>query len=149
MIVQALKVILDEAELTARLKEALGGVSQIKDVTVGLAAGAVKIGGKFQAGLSIPFETRWSVEVLDAGLRLGVRLADVSVGFFGVSAATVSAQVMGALSQRLRGVAGVAVEGELIKLEPGVLLASRGVRLEGAVRRLAISPGGVELEVGA
>jgi hypothetical protein len=149
MIVQALKVVLEEAEIAAKVKEALGGVSQLKEVTFGLAPGVVKIGGQFQVGVPIPFDTQWSVEVLASGRKLGVKLANVSVGFFGMSAAAVSGQVMGALAQKLRGVPGVAVEGEMIVLEPAALLAAKGVRLDAPVRRLTVLAGRVEVEVGA
>lgn len=147
MIVQALKVVLEEAEIAAKVKEALGGVSQLKNVTFGLAPGVVKIGGQFQVGVSIPFDTQWSVEVLESGRKLGVKLSNVSVGFFGVGASTVSAQVMGALAQKLRGVPGVLVENDVIALDPAVLLAAKGVRLEAPVRRVAVMQGRVEVEV--
>jgi hypothetical protein len=149
MIIQALKVVLEEAEVAARVRDALGGVSQLRDVTFGLAPGTVKIGGTFQVGLAVPFETQWSVEVLEAGRKLGVKLSNVSVGFFGMSAAAVSGQVMGALAQKLQGVPGAAVEGDVIVLEPAVLLAAKGIRLEAPVRRLAVLAGRVEVELGA
>ena len=83
MIIQALKVVLEEAELAAKVQAGLGAVKQVKDVTFGLVPGAVKVGGKFQVGFSIPFETEWTVEVLEQGRRLAVRLAHVSAGMLG------------------------------------------------------------------
>lgn len=147
MIIQALSVVVDEADIAARLKEGLSSVSQLKDVTFSLAKGVVKIGGKFQVGFAIPFETHWSAEVLQPEGRLGVKLANVSVSFFGVSADTVRAQVMGALSQKLQNVAGVQVEGDLIVVDPVALLAARGVRLGAPVKRVDVLPGRVEIEV--
>lgn len=147
MIIQALKVVLEEAELAAKVKEGLGAVKQLKDVTFGLAPGAVNVGGKFQVGFAIPFETQWSVEVLEQGRRLGVRLAQVSVGMIGMSAAMVTSQVMGALAQKLQGVAGVNVERDVIMLEPALLLATKGIRLEASVKRIDVMQGRVEIEV--
>jgi hypothetical protein len=147
MIVQALKVVLEEADVAQRFREGLGSVGQLKDLTCNLLPGAVKVAGKFQLGLAVPFETQWTVEVLEAGRRLGVRLAHVSVGFFGVNAASVSQQVMGALAQKLQGVSGVAVENDVILIEPSVLLASKGVRLEGPIRRFELLQGRAEIEV--
>ncbi len=147
MIIQALKVVLEEAELAAKVQDGLSAVKQLKDVTFGLVPGAVKVGGKFQVGFAIPFETQWTVEVLEQGRRLGVRLAHVSVGLIGMSAAMVTSQVMGALAQKLQGVPGVAVENDVILLDPAVLLAAKGVRLDAPVKRIGVLQGRVELEV--
>ena len=147
MIIQALKVVLEEAELAAKVQEGLGAVKQLKDVTFSLVTGAVKVGGKFQVGFSIPFETQWTIEVVDQGRTLGVRLAQVSVGMIGMSAAMVSSQVMGALAQKLQGVSGARVENDRILLEPAVLLASKGIRLESPVKRIDVVQGRVEIEV--
>lgn len=147
MIIHALKVLVDEAEIAAKVKEGLGAVNQLKDVTFGLAKGVVKIGGKFQAGFSIPFETHWAVEVLQPDCRLGVKLANVSVGFFGVSADTVRAQVMNALAQKLQNASGICVENDVIVVDPVLLLAAKGVRLGAPVKRVDVMPGRVEIEV--
>ena len=147
MIIQALKVVLEEAELAAKVQAGLGAVKQVKDVTFGLVPGAVKVGGKFQVGFSIPFETEWTVEVLEQGRRLAVRLAHVSAGMLGMSAAMVSSQVMGALAQKLTGMSGVAVENDVIMFEPSVLLAERGIRLDAAIKRIDVLQGRIEIEV--
>lgn len=147
MIIQALKVVLEEAELAAKVQAGLGAVKQVKDVTFGLVPGAVKVGGKFQVGFSIPFETEWTVEVLEQGRRLAVRLAHVSAGMLGMSAAMVSSQVMGALAQKLTGMSGVAVESDVIMFEPSVLLAERGIRLDAAIKRIDVLQGRIEIEV--
>ncbi len=147
MIIQALKVVVDEAEIAARVRDGLGGVSQLKDVTFGLADGVVKIGGKFQAGFAIPFETHWAVEVRQPDCRLGVKLSRVSVGFFGVSADTVRAQVISALAQKLQNASGVCVENDVIVVDPALLLAAKGIRLEAPVKRLDVVGGRVEIEV--
>ena len=147
MIIQALKVVLEEAELAAKVQAGLGAVKQVKDVTFGLVPGAVKVGGKFQVGFSIPFETEWTVEVLEQGRRLAVRLAHISAGMLGMSAAMVSSQVMGALAQKLTGMSGVAVENDVIMFEPSVLLAERGIRLDAAIKRIDVLQGRIEIEV--
>ena len=148
MIVQSVKVVLEESELAAQVRTSLGAVSQLKEVTFGLVPGAVIVGGKFQLGFAIPFETQWTVEVLEQGLRLGVRLAHVSVGLIGMSASMVSSQVMAALAQKLQGVPGMAVENDAIMLDPAVVLASKGVRLEAQVKRISVLQGCVEVEAG-
>jgi phosphoserine aminotransferase len=147
MIIQALSVVVEEGEIAAKVKEGLSSVGQLKEVSFALAPGAVKIGGKFQVGFAIPFETQWGVEVRPADGRLAVTLANVSVGFFGLSADAVRSQVMGALAQKLQGADGVCVEGDTIVVDPGLLLAAKGVRLAAPVRRLTVLPGRVELEV--
>ena len=147
MIIQALRVMVDEAEIAAKIKDGLGAVNQLKDVTFGLAKGVVKIGGKFQVGFAIPFETHWAVEVLQPECHLGVKLSNVSVGFFGVSADTVRAQVMGALSQKLQNAAGVRVENDVIVVDPALLLAAKGIRLEAPVKRVDVLQGRIEIEV--
>lgn len=147
MIIQGLKVVLEEADVAAWARNGLSAVNQVKDVTLGLAPGLAKLGGKFQVGFSIPFETHWSVEVLESGRKLGVRLAHVSVGFFGMNAETVSAQVMGALAKKCEGVSGVTVKDDVIVVEPAVLFAAKGVRLDAPIRRVEVKQGRVELEV--
>ena len=147
MIIQALKVMLDEAEIAAKVKDGLGAVSQLRDVTLGLAQGVVKIGGKFQVGFAIPFETHWSVEVLPPASRLGVKLANVTVGFFGVSADTVRTQVMSALAQKFQGASGVCVENDVIVVDPALLLAGKGIRLDAPIKRVDVVPGRIEIEV--
>ncbi len=147
MIIQALKVVLEEAELASKVQERLGAVKQLKEVTFGMVPGAVTVGGKFQMGFAIPFETRWTVEVVEQGRRLGVRLAHVSVGMIGMSAALVTSQVMGALAQKLQGVSGVSIENEVILVEPAVLLAAKGIRLDAPVKRINVMQGRLEIEV--
>jgi len=142
------KVVLEEHELAVRVLPGLSAVQQLKDVTFGLAPGAVKIGGKFQVGFSVPFETQWTTDVLEHGRKLGVRLAHVSVGLMGLTPAMVSSQVMNVLSQKLQGIAGVAVENEVIILEPSVLLASKGIGMDVPVKRVDVFQGRVEIEVG-
>jgi len=148
MFVRALHVVIEEAEIAARVRKALDGVGQIMDLTFACDAGVVKIGGKFQMGLSVPFATDWTAEALENGRKLGVRLAKVSVSLFGLSAANVSAQVMNVLAQKLRGVPGVEVRSDVLEIDPAALLADKGVRLEGRVRRIDVLPGRVEVEVG-
>ncbi len=148
MVVQELKLVVEESDVVSRLRASLGEVNQVRDVNFALTPGLVRIGGKFQAGLTIPFDTQWSVDVLEGGQRLGVKLAGVSVGFFGMSAATVTEQVMGALAQRLKDVAGISVEGDSIMLDPDILLAEKGIRLGAPISRIEIKQGCVELEVG-
>jgi hypothetical protein len=148
MIIQGLKLVLEEAELAVKVREALGAVGQLKEVTFGLAPGAVSVGGKFQVGFAIPFETRWTVDVLEQGRWLAVRLAQVSVGVIGLSAAMLTSQVMSALAQKLQGTPGVAVESDVILLDPAVLLAAKGIRLEAPVRRIGVAQGRVEIEIG-
>lgn len=148
MTIYALKVVLEADELAAKVQDVLGAVKQLKDVTIGLVPGAVNVGGKFQVGFSIPFETQWTVEVLEQGRRLGVRLAHVSVGMIGMSAAMVTSQIMGALAQKIQGVSGMTVESETIMLEPAVLLAAKGIRLDAPVKRIDVMQGRVEIEVG-
>ena len=147
MIIQALKVVVDETEIAEKVKAGLGAVSQLKDVTFGLAEGVVMIGGKFQVGFSIPFETQWAVEVRQPDCRLGVRLSNVSVGFFGVSPDTVRAQVMSALAQKFQNSSGVSVENDVIVVDPASLLAAKGIRLDAPVKRVDVMRGRIEIEV--
>lgn len=148
MIIQALKIVLAESEIAAKLRDGLSAANQLKDVTFGLEPGTVKVGGKFQIGFSIPFETHWTASVLEQGRRLGVRLSHVSVGMLGMSKTMAASQIMGALSQKLQGVDGVAVEQDLIVLDPAVLLSAKGIHLDAPVRRIDVLPGRIEIEVG-
>lgn len=147
MIIQSLEIVLEEADVATWVRNGLSAVNQVKDLTFGLEPGIVRLGGKFQVGFSVPFETQWSVDVLESGRRLGVRLAHVSVGFLGMSAETVSAQVMGALAKKVQGVAGMAVENDIIMIEPAVLLASKGIRLNASIKRIEVKQGCVKIEV--
>jgi hypothetical protein len=147
MIIQALKVTVEESEVAAKIKDGLSAVSQLKDLSFGLAEGVVKISGKFQAGLAIPFETQWTIAVMPSGGRLGFTLSDVSVGFFGVSADIVRVHVMNALAQKLQGASGVCVENDVIVIDPVTLLAAKGIRLDAPVRRVDVLPGRMEIEV--
>jgi len=148
MIIQALKVVLEEAQIAARLKDGLAAANQLKDVTFSLVPGTVKVGGKFQVGFPIPFETQWTASVLERDRKLAVRLAHVSVGMIGLSASMVTSQVMNALSQKLQDVPGLVVENDTIILEPAVLLAAKGIRLDAPVRRVDVMQGRVEIEIG-
>lgn len=147
MIIQSLEIVLEEDDVAAWVRRGLSAVDQVKELTFGLEPGRVRLGGKFQVGFSVPFETQWSVDVLESGRKLGVRLAHVSVGFFGMSAETVSAQVMGALEKKMQGVAGMAVENDVIVIEPAVLLAAKGIRLNASIKRIEVKQGCVKIEV--
>lgn len=148
MVIQSLSVVVEEHELASRVCDRLSAVPQLKDVTVGLVPDAVVIGGKFHVGFAIPFKTQWTVEVLDEGRKLGVRLAQVSVGMLGLGASTVSEQVMNALSSKLQNVAGVTVASDRIVLDPVILLAARGVVLQGPVSRVDLSQGQAAIVIG-
>ncbi len=147
MIIHGLKLVLEEADVARRIRDGLGAVGPIKDLTFGLVPGAVKIAGNFHVGFAVPFETQWTIDVFEDGRKLGVRLADVSVGFFGMNAATVRTHVMGALEQKLRDVSGVAVEDGVIVLDPALLLTAKGVHLASPVRRIEVKQGCVEIDV--
>jgi len=147
MIIQGLKIVLEESDVATWVRSGLSAVDQVKELTFGLVPGIAKLGGKFQVGFSVPFETQWSVDVLESGRKLGVRLAHISIGFFGMNAETVSAQVMGALAKKIQNVAGMAVENDVIVIEPAVLLASKNIRLSAPIRRVEVKLGCVEIEV--
>jgi len=147
MIVQGLKLVLEEADLSALLSNGLSAVNQVKELSVKFAPGCAKLSGKFQVGFAIPFETQWTAEVLDFGRKLGLRLSDVSVGFFGMNADAVRTQLMDALAKKLEGARGAAVDGDVIVVEPALLLAAKSVRLEAPIKRLTIQQGCVELEI--
>ncbi len=147
MIIRALNMAFAEADVAAKLRDGLGSVSQLRDMTFVLTDGGVKIGGKFHVGFAIPFETHWTLDVIRPDGRLSVKLANISVGFFGMSADTVRAQVMGALAQKLGGATGVSVENDAIMVDPAALLAAKGIRLEAPVRRVVVTAGHIEVEV--
>lgn len=148
MVIQALKLVLAEGEIAEKLRLGLSSAQQLKDVTVGLEPGTVKLGGKFQVGFSIPFETQWTASVMHEGRRLGVRLSAVSVGMLGMNKSMATTQIMSALAQKLQGVSGVAVEEDLILLDPSTLLSASGIHLDAVVKRIDVLPGRVEIEVG-
>lgn len=148
MVVHQLRLVMEESDVVLRLRAGLDAVDRVKDVNFSLTPGLVRIGGNYQAGLSIPFDTQWSVKVSDDGWRLEVKLAGVSVGFFGVSAAMVASQVMAALAARLKDVSGVSVEDDVIVLDSAVLLIEKGIRLGAPLARVEIKQGCVEIEVG-
>ncbi len=148
MVIQALKIVLTEREIAERLQVGLASAQQLKDVTLGLEPGSVKVGGKFQVGFSIPFETQWTASVMHEGRRLGVRLSAVSVGMLGMNKSMATTQIMGALAQKLQGVNGVAVEEDQILLDPVTLLSARGIHLDATVKRIDVLPGRLEIEVG-
>jgi len=58
MVVQELKLVVEESDVVSRLRASLGEVNQVRDVNFALTPGLVRIGGKFQAGLTIPFDTQ-------------------------------------------------------------------------------------------
>lgn len=144
MIIRQLSLFLSAAEVAQRLQTALSGVEQIGDPAVQLADGRIDLNGVFKAGLSIPFGTSWTVEVLP-GNRLALRLTKFNAGVFGGS--SLGGQVLAMLATRLAGRDGLTVEGDRLTLALNPLLAQQGIELAGSVNSLILSPAGAEITV--
>jgi len=142
MIINQLDLFLTAEEIERRILAALADVEQIADPVVQLADGRMDLNGIFKAGLSIPFGTSWTADVRPDN-RVALRLAKFNAGLFGGSA--LAGQVLEMLAGRLKGRAGLTVEGDCLVLALDSLLAQYGVELGGSVRNIALTPAGVEV----
>ena len=78
MEIQSLRIVATEADvndLAAKLFPAKGNV---RDVRINLAPPGIRVTGKYQTVIGIPFETLWEISILDG--RIAARLRKLKAG---------------------------------------------------------------------
>jgi hypothetical protein len=145
MEIQALKLLLTDADLGKLVADATRGVEGLEKVQARLTPEGVFLSGEYKMFLRVPFETVWTVT--PAGPELHVRLATVRVA--GVSAGL----LRGALLKLARDVVekqpGASVRDEAIVIDVPVAARAEGVELRVHFTEVRLSPGTAVVEAGA
>lgn len=144
MIVKQLVARLTAEEIVGRIRSALSGADQIADPEIALTDGTISLKGVFKAGLSVPFDSVWRVELRPENCAALI-LDAFRAGPFGGGA--IAGHVLQMLASRLSGKMDVRVDGHALVIALAPLLASFNISLAGAISRLSVTPEGLEIVV--
>jgi hypothetical protein len=122
MEIQALKLVVTEPELNQMLVHAPLAGAPVRDLAVRLLAEGVQVKGKYQAWVSMAFETMWRVEVQKGAIL--AHLADVKV--VGVPAAMIKGMLTDSICAALDAEDAVTADGDLLRIDLDRMLAQRG-----------------------
>lgn len=147
MIVNTLDLVLEVMDIQRIFEKVTGEVDKLKEISVSLENNALILGGKISIGLTIPFSTKWRASLLNSGNELCLTLAGVSVAMVGMGEDMISCQVLSMLQSKLQGYDAVRVDGEDVIVDLRTALAPRGITLSNPVKKVFISPTGIELEI--
>ncbi len=147
MVIKTVDLLMENSDLQTLLTRAVTSTEKLQELNLTLENDAIVLSGKMKLGLTLPFKTRWGIQVSDDGSVLQLSLSSLSVGLPGMPADAMSSQLMNMLATRLARHDSVRVERDTISITLTPLLAECGIHLESAVRELCVTPAGVTLKV--
>ena len=121
MEIQALKLIVNEQDINELARKVPLNGAPVRDISVSISERGVTVRGKYQAWISVAFETMWQVAIENGKIR--AHLADVKV--VGMPAALVKGMLTDMLGESLVA-PGVHVEGEVLWIDLDAVLAGQG-----------------------
>jgi hypothetical protein len=122
MEIHALKLIVSEQDLTRLASQAPLNGAPVRDLAVRITPEGVSIRGKYQAWVSVAFDTLWHTTV--QGGKIRAQLTDVKV--VGMPAAMVKGMLMDLIAESLALGSGLQAEGEILWIDLDVMLAQQG-----------------------
>jgi hypothetical protein len=122
MEIQALKLLITEAEVNTIATRHLPADVGVRDLAVRFTPQGIVVRGKYHMVMTMPFETLWQVSV--NGGHLAAQLADVKV--VGFPAAMLKGVLIGIIRDALNAGDAARVDGESLRIDPDRLLAEHG-----------------------
>lgn len=122
MEIQALKLTLSEDDINRLASQAPLDGAPIRDVSVSISPEGVAVRGKYQAWVSVAFDTLWQTSV--QGGKIRAQLADVKV--VGMPAALIKGLLMDMVGEMLDLGGGITTEGEVLWIDLDLVLTQRG-----------------------
>jgi hypothetical protein len=142
MEIQALKLILTEPELNLLLVHAPLTGAPVRDLTVRFAPEGVHVKGKYQAWISMGFETLWRVAVQQG--KIVALLTDVRV--VGVPAAQIKGMLTQSICAALDSEGAVEADGDTLRIDLDQMLTMRGFPLRTNLTGIRCEAGRVIIE---
>jgi hypothetical protein len=121
MEIQALKLLVSEKEINVFAGMALNG-APVRDVTVRVTTDGVHIRGKYQAWVSVGFETLWQLSIQAGKIR--AQMTDVKV--VGMPASMIRGMLTEIVGDVLGGEGGIQTENDILWIDLDQVLAQRG-----------------------
>lgn len=122
MEIQTLRLLVSEHDVNQLASRTPLSGSAVRDVAVRITPEGVSVRGKYQAWVSVAFETLWHVAVESGKVR--AQLADIKVQ--GMPAALVKGMLTEMLGEALEVGSGVRAEGEVLWIDLDQILAQQG-----------------------
>jgi hypothetical protein len=144
MEIQALKLIITDEDIAPLVPRITAQNPQVKNVQFQLAADGVHVTGSYQVMVPVPFETCWALSARNG--KLAVQLAHFKVVGFG--GGMFKQVIMSALAEAVQKEEGVEVDGDMILINPDVVLAKNGVALQSNLTAVHCGPGRLIVEAG-
>lgn len=144
MEIHALKLVIDEQEINKLAAQApLNGVP-VRDVTVRITPEGVRVSGKYQAWVSMGFETFWRVAVEEG--KIVAHLAEVKVGV--MPAAMIKNVLTENICAALEAGDAAEADGDTIRIDLDQLLAHRGFPARTNLTSVRCDAGQITIESG-
>ncbi|MFO0842714.1 MAG: hypothetical protein U0797_10015 [Gemmataceae bacterium] len=146
MEIQALKLLITEADLAAALKERLAGQEGVEGLQAALLPEGVKLQGEYATGFGfkVPFETVWGLTA--SGPTVQAKLDAVKVA--GLPAGILRGALLRMLRDAVEGQAGVRVEQETVQIDLPAVAAEQGVELRVNLTAVRLAAGELVVEAG-
>lgn len=146
MEIQALKLLVTEADLAAILTEHLSGQEGVEKLQASLLPEGVRLKGEYATGFGfkVPFETLWGLTA--SGPCVQAKLDEVKVA--GLPAAMLRGALMRVIRDGVEGQAGVSVEAETVKIDLPMAACEYGVELRVNLTAVRFAAGELVVEAG-
>lgn len=146
MEIQALKLLIQDADLAGLVKEVLPDHDSIEDLQVRLTPEGVLLAGQYPTGFGfkVPFETVW--QVTPAGSIVETRLASVKVA--GLPGNLLRGALMRMIRDTVEDHVGISVEEETIRIDVPAVAKANGANLQITFTAIRMSLGTAVVVVG-
>ena len=147
MQLSALNLFIPAHEAQAHARKALAKISALQDAEAELTDAGVITRGRVSLGLSVPFEALWQVSLL-ATNEVVITLERLKASVFGMGGDAMADGLMKLLAKKLEPIAGVRVEGRVIRADASVVLKQQfNIELRGVLREVAVTREGVSIKI--
>jgi hypothetical protein len=122
MEILALKLVVNEQEINRLAAQAPSSGASVRDLAFRFTPEGIHVKGKYQAWVSMAFETFWQVSVCEG--RIVARLSDVKVGM--MPAAMIKGMLTESICAALDLEGAIEADGDVLRIDLDQLLAQHG-----------------------
>jgi hypothetical protein len=146
MEIQALKLLVTDADLAAVIRERLSGLEGVEGVQAHILPEGVQVQGEYPTGFGfkVPFETVWGLSAAAADVQ--ARLNSIKVA--GIPGNMLRGALMRMIRDAAEGQPGVRVEEEAVRINVAALAAAHGAELGVNFTEVRLSVGALVVEAG-
>jgi hypothetical protein len=144
MEIQALKVVITEADLNELAQKHLPDDQSLDDVQILIAAEGVTIKGKYQLFLNVSFEVQWEIGV--HGGKLTARLANIRA--LGMPGSIFKSAVMKLIGDAAKAESWLTVDNDSVLVDADAALRGAGIHGKTNITRVTCQKGSILVEGG-